>query len=161
VPDVKTHQYYPTPASIASIVVDLAAIGPDDIVLEPSAGQGGLAQFLPFERTTCIEISKLHCDILTAKGFAAVQSDFLAWASAAPKFDRIVMNPPFSEGRALAHLQVAANLLKPAGRLVAVLPASMKGKDVLPGWALEWSDVHSGEFAGTGVSVAILTAVQS
>lgn len=158
VPDVKTHQYYPTPASIASIVVDLAAIGPGNTVLEPSAGQGGLAQFLPIERTTCIEISKLHCDILTAKGFTALQADFLAWALAASKFDRIVMNPPFSEGRALAHLQVAATLLKPAGRLVAVLPASMKGKDVLPGWGLTWSGVLGGEFAGTSVAVVILTA---
>ena len=160
IPDVKAHQFYPTPESVARAAVELAAIGPADTVLEPSAGQGGLAQFLPIERTTCIEISKLHCDILTAKGFASVQADFLAWAPAAPKFDRIVMNPPFSEGRALAHLQVATTLLKPAGRLVAVLPASMKGKDVLPGWALEWSDVYSGEFAGTGVSVVILTAVQ-
>jgi hypothetical protein len=161
VPDVKTHQYYPTPASIARIAIDMAAIGPDDTVLEPSAGQGGIADHLPApHRAVCVEISKLHCDILTAKGFVAVQADFLAWAAGAPKFDRIIMNPPFSEGRALAHLQVAAMLLKPNGRLVAVLPASLKGKDVLPGWALEWSEVYSGEFAGTSVSVVILLAVQ-
>jgi len=162
VPDVKTHQYYPTPAAIAGIVVDLAAIGPDDTVLEPSAGQGGIVDRLPApHRAVCVEISNLHCDILTTKGFVAVRADFLAWAPSAPKFDRIVMNPPFSEGRALAHLQAAAGLLAPAGRLVAVLPASMKGKDVLPGWILEWSSVYAGEFAGTGVSVAILLAVHS
>lgn len=161
VPDVKTHQFYPTPESIARIAVELADIGPDDTVLEPSAGQGGIADHLPApHRAVCVEISKLHCDILAAKGFVVVRADFLAWAPSAPKFDRIIMNPPFSEGRALAHLQAAAGLLKAAGRLVAVLPASLKGKDVLAGWVLEWSDVYSGEFAGTGVSVVILTAVQ-
>lgn len=160
VPDVKTHQYYPTPASIASIVVELAAIGPDDTVLEPSAGQGGIADNFPVRgHAVCVEISKLHCDILTAKGFVTVQADFMAWATNAPKFDRIAMNPPFSEGRALAHLQMASGLLKPSGKLVAILPASMKDKEVLPGWTLDWSQVYSGEFAGTGVSVVILLAV--
>lgn len=42
------------------------------------------------------------------------------------------------------------------GRLVAILPASAKGKDLLPGWQCEWSQVFDNEFAGTSVSVVIL-----
>lgn len=133
IPDRVAHQYFPTPPALAQRVVELAQIEPSHSVLEPSAGQGGIADQLPAaERATCVEISKLHCDILRAKGFEVAHADFLAWAPTAPKFDRVVMNPPFSEGRALAHLNAAASLVKPAGRLAAVLPASMKGKDVLP-----------------------------
>lgn len=159
VPDVKAHQYYPTPEVVARAAIELADIGPDDTVLEPSAGQGGIASLLPNQgHVVCVEISKLHCDILKAKGFVTVEGDFINWSINAPKFDRVVMNPPFSEGRALAHLQQAARLVKSKGRVVAILPASFKGKDVLPGWAVTWSGVFDGEFSGTSVSVVILTA---
>lgn len=49
-------------------------------------------------------------------------------------------------------------MLKLGGRLVAVLPASAKGKDVLPGLKHEWSQIYNNEFAGTSVSVVILSA---
>lgn len=157
VPDVKAHQFYPTPESIARAAVALADIGPDDTVLEPSAGQGGLASHFPAQHhAVCVEVSKLHCDILRAKGFVTAEGDFLAWALRAPKFDCIVMNPPFSEGRARAHLEAAAGLLKPAGRIVAVLPASFAGKPLLPDLDVAWSEIYSGEFAGTSVSVVIM-----
>jgi hypothetical protein len=159
IPDRVAHQYYPTPRALAEEVVRMANIGPDDRVLEPSAGQGSIAECLPVpHHAVCVEVSKLHCDILRAKHFVTVHDDFLAWAPTAPKFERAVMNPPFSEGRWQAHLQAAAGLVAPGGRLVAILPASAKSKDVLPGWALEWSEVRGGEFAGTSVAVVILSA---
>lgn len=40
------------------------------------------------------------------------------------------------------------------------VPASAKGKDVLPGFACEWSRVFANEFAGTSVDVVILVATQ-
>lgn len=161
-PDQKTHQFYPTPEKLARIAVELAEIGPDDTCLEPSAGVGGIADFLPAERMRCIEISDLHCKVLQAKGYDALRADFLDWCTRTrDRFDRVVMNPPFSEGRAQAHLEAAASLVKSGGRLVAILPASMRGKCLLPGWDHTWSEVYSGEFAGTGVSVSILTAEQS
>lgn len=162
IPDQKSHQYYPTPESIARTVIELADIGPEDIVLEPSAGQGGLADFLPKERTTCIEISELHCKILESKGLHVKKADFLEYAGSNRgfEFDRIVMNPPFSEGRWNAHIDAAYGMLKRGGRLVAVLPASAKNKVSLPGCDISWSGIYSGEFAGTGVSVIVLTAVR-
>lgn len=36
-------------------------------------------------------------------------------------YDRIVMNPPFSNGRDIQHVQHAYNLLKPGGRIVAIM----------------------------------------
>lgn len=160
IPDHKSHQFYPTPESVAEVAIQLAMAGADDDMtwLEPSAGQGGLADLMPQSHTLCVEISDLHCQILKAKGHVTMQADFLKFASAKP-FDRIVMNPPFDQGRWQAHLQHAAGMLNPAGgRLVAILPASAKGKPVLEGFDLKWSSVFANEFAGTSVDVVIMTA---
>jgi predicted RNA methylase len=160
-PDQKAHQYYPTPEKLARIAVEWADIGENDQCLEPSAGQGGIAVYMPKERTTCVEVSPLHCKILESRGFNVAQGDFIAWADAtAGRFDAIVMNPPFSEGRAKAHTQAAASLLKPGGRLVAILPASHKGMN-FPGLGCEWSTIYEREFAGTGAAVVILNAVKA
>jgi len=159
-PDQKTHQYYPTPAVVAEAAVEMAQIGPEHACIEPSAGTGGLADYMPKDRTLCVEVSALHCKVLEGKGYRVVCRDFLCVSGEIGPFDRIVMNPPFSDGRWQAHLEHAAGMLADGGRLVAVLPASAKRKDLLPGLALEWSRVFDNEFAGTGVSVVILCATR-
>lgn len=163
-PDQKAHQFYPTPEKLAKLAVELADIGPDTLCLEPSAGQGGIADFLPKDRTTCVEISPLHCAVLRAKGFKTVEADFIIYADMEPfkaEFDVVVMNPPFSEGRAKLHVEYASTKVKPGGRLVAILPASMKDKSFLgKTWSMSWTPVYEREFAGTGVSVVMLKAVK-
>lgn len=156
VPDQKAHQFYPTPERLARIAVDLADIGPDDTCREPSAGMGGLADLMPKDRTHCIDVSPLHCKVLESKGYNVTQADFLAWSG--DPVDRIIMNPPFSEGRWQAHTQHAATMVKPGGRLVAILPASANGKDLLPGFDCTWHGPYDNEFPGTSVSVVILKA---
>lgn len=156
IPDHKSHQFYPTPESVAQVAIDLAEIQPGHSCLEPSAGHGGLADLMP-KGTICVEISDLHCTILKAKGHLAKQADFLTLPASGP-FDRIVMNPPFSEGRWQAHLSHAATMLKADGRLVAILPATAKGKLLLEGFDHEYSQVFENEFSGTSVKVVILTA---
>jgi len=155
-PDQKAYQFYPTPETVARAAIEAAEIGPRDRCLEPSAGQGGLADHMPKDRTQCVEVSELHCQVLAAKGHSVAREDFLVWNGG--PFDRIVMNPPFSDGRWQAHLSHAATLLRPGGRLVAVLPASTRGKPVLPGFSLSWSRDYADEFAGTSISVVLLTA---
>lgn len=163
-PDQKAHQFYPTPEKLAKIAVALADIGPDTQCLEPSAGQGGIADYLPKDRTTCVEISPLHCAVLRAKGFKTVECDFIIYADMEPfkaEFDAVVMNPPFSEGRAKLHVEYASNKVKPGGRLVAILPASMKDKKFLAGnWTISYTPVYEREFAGTSAAVVILKAVR-
>lgn len=159
VPDVVSHQFYPTPRRLAVMAAELAQIGEADSVLEPSAGQGDLAAALPPARTVCVELSSLHCAVLKARGLQTVQADFLEWSEETwarnGRFDRIVMNPPFSEGRAQAHLDAAARLLAPGGRLVAILPATMRNKQALPGLAAQWSPVFEREFVDCSASVVI------
>ena len=159
-PDQKTHQYYPTPETVARAAVDMADIGDEHSCLEPSAGTGGLADYMPKDRTTCVELSELHCTVLRAKGYRTDCADFIQWSKNGRRFDRVVMNPPFADGRALAHVEAASGLVSDGGRLVAILPASMRGKPVLSGWTAEWSGVFANEFSGTGVSVAIVAFVR-
>lgn len=162
IPDQKSHQFFPTPSDLAARAVLAAEIEPQHCVLEPSAGQGNLAALLPADRTTCVEISALHCRILRAKGLIAIQRDFLEWAdeqrTAGACFDRIVMNPPFSGGRAASHLEAAQGLLAADGRLVAVLPVSFKGRAAPAGWDYQWSESIDNAFADTSISVVLLVA---
>lgn len=161
IPDQKSHQFYPTPTNVAEKAIELAEIQPGHKVLEPSAGQGGLVDLIPeLAFTQCVEISELHCEILKAKGHYVERADFLKW-NITGKYDRIVMNPPFSEGRWQAHLEHAAGMLADNGRLIAILPASSKGKDLIDGFSLEWSQVFSNEFAGTSASVVIVVATHA
>ena len=158
VPDQKAHQFYPTPERLARIAVDMADIGPDDTCLEPSAGMGGLADLMKqaAEWTHCVEVSPMHCKVLVAKGHSVTQTDFLAWSG--DPVDRIVANPPFSEGRWRAHIEHAASMLKPGGRIVAILPESAKNSDVLGHMKRQWKGPFHNEFPGTSVSVVILKA---
>nr|WP_280971463.1 DUF4942 domain-containing protein [Cupriavidus gilardii]WDE72700.1 hypothetical protein [Cupriavidus gilardii] len=160
-PEKKSHQFYATGADLAAEAADLADIGPNDTVLEPSAGQGALAVHLPVAQTICVELSRLHCEILRARGFNTIQADFIQWATSTERrFTRCVMNPPFANGRAQLHLQAAASVMAPAARIVAILPASLRGKNILPGWRMEWSEVRHNEFTDAGVSVVLLIAAR-
>lgn len=158
IPEHKSHQFYPTPAFLAERVRQLAEIAPDHQVLEPSAGLGALVEGLDSQQVTCVEASALHCQVLESKGFEVIRGDFLS-APVGRMFDRVLMNPPFSQGRWQRHLEAASRYVKPGGTLVAVLPASARGKDLLPGWTCEWSEDIPHAFAGASISVVLLRAV--
>lgn len=164
VPDQRAHQFYPTPRKLADRVIEAAEIRHGQEVLEPSAGQGGLVDVIAEFGVDplCIEIAPLNCGVLQAKGRRVINTDFLPWADACTdRFDRIVMNPPFSEGRAMLHTVAAALLLKPSGRLVAVLPVSHRHKVEVPGCIAEWSPPIENAFPGVSVVVAILVLTKS
>lgn len=149
IPDDVSHQFYPTPDHIGERVVALAEIEPGMRVLEPSAGTGDIAALIP--GIHCIEISALRCDVLRARGMSVEQGDFLQHKG---EYDRIVMNPPFSEGRWQAHIQHAYEVLAPGGRMVAVLPVSAKGKAIVP--HCEFHEIY--DFPGTSIQVVLMTA---
>jgi hypothetical protein len=156
IPDQKAHQFYPTPPDLARRVVEAADIQDGHSVLEPSAGQGALAKYLP-EHAMLVEVSRLHCFALLQRGFKDIlAADFLTW-SPGRRFDRIVMNPPFAHGQWVRHLDHASDLLASGGRLVAVLPAGARSrKDLLPGFTCTWSEPEP--FPGTSIEVVMLVA---
>lgn len=156
-PEQKTHQFYGSNEKLGKEATRIAAFEDGETLCEPSAGQAGIARYLPKERTICVEVSAVNCAILRQYNFKEViEADFLQWARTGITVDKVVMNPPFSQGRAQAHLEAAALVAR--RRIVAILPASLRGKDVLPGWDLQWSRVYEGEFKGTNASVVILRA---
>lgn len=169
IPDAKSHQFYPTPETLAKKVIELASEGatPKMHWLEPSAGTGGIADHVPEDAfLECYEISKLHCEVLKAKGYAQAGRraitclDFLQLANdyRGGGYNRVVMNPPFDQGRWLAHIEAAAAVTAKGARIVAVLPEGAPKRLQLPGFALQWNGPYSNEFAGTSISVTILVA---
>lgn len=155
IPDHKSHQFYPTPSELAELAVSYADLHDGMTSLEPSAGHGGLADHMHVGVTTCVEVSDLHCQILQEKGHRWIAGDFLK-LDITDRFDRVVMNPPFSDGRWQAHVERAAKLLNSGGKLVAIVPVSAWNKHLLDGYHIEWMSKHEGAFSGTSVSVAMM-----
>lgn len=112
--------FFPTPLETAQTLIDYAEISEGMSVLEPSAGMGHIADQIReagFEPDVC-EISFQRRELLALKGFNIVEFDFLELTET---YDRIIMNPPFSDRRDSEHVQHAYSLLKPGGRLVAIV----------------------------------------
>ncbi len=161
VPNSVSYQYYPTPEALSVKVHDLAEIEEHHTILEPSAGMGGLlSQVFNKSLVTCVDVSMTHCFILKEMGFTnVIQGDFLALDNLG-KFDRVLMNPPFSEGRAESHLNHAFEQLKVGGVLVAVLPAIMHNKQMLKNANCEFNKIADAGFEGTKVNVTLLKATK-
>ncbi len=108
--DIKSDfQFFPTPAELARKVVALAEIRDGEQCLEPSAGRGGIAQFMP--GCDCIELNPDNAAYLREHGFNVVHDDFMTFE---PKkeYDVIVMNPPFNKGQSVRHVTKAIQIAK-------------------------------------------------
>lgn len=158
VPNKKSHQHYPTNQFMAAEAAAWLGAKEGDDCLEPQAGSGALASFLPKETTTLVEISAVFCNVLKSMMFSNIhEMDFLKFAAeTSQRFDKILMNPPFSEKRAETHLLAALTLLKPKGDLVAILPLSARNYVIPNGFHVEYSSERHNQFEGTSISVIML-----
>lgn len=113
--------FFPTPSSVADLMVNEANISEGMDVLEPSAGNGNIADAIKNAgiEPDVIELSSDLSNILSAKGYDVVGTDFMNYNE--KKYDRIIMNPPFSNGADGDHVMHAYDLLKPGGRIVAIV----------------------------------------
>ncbi|RUT30900.1 hypothetical protein WG29040_23465 [Pseudomonas sp. PAMC 29040] len=113
--------FFPTPASVAQRMARLAGITQGTRVLEPSAGNGNLADAAKAAggEVDVIEISSQLRDILTAKGYTVVDHDFDGFTPEQP-YQAIIMNPPFSARKDASHIMRAFGMLGSGGRLVAI-----------------------------------------
>src|SRR5690606_4359523 len=113
-------QYFPPPAAVVQRVIELADLKPGMEVLEPSAGSGAIAAAAA-ERgavVDCIEQDPGYAAVLADESVARTLTvaDFLA-VPAEPRYDRVVMNPPFTRGADMQHVEHALRFLKPDGLL--------------------------------------------
>ena len=121
--------FFPTPKPLARRVVELAQISAGHSVLEPSAGNGALADEVRrvcpnVARLDCVELLPDNCATLSSKGYRTEQADFLTWSSP-DLFDRVVMNPPFARQADIDHVTKAWSHVRPGGRLVAIMSAGV------------------------------------
>jgi phospholipid N-methyltransferase len=125
--------FFPTPKPVARKLHAYADIKRGMTVLEPSAGNGLLAdairEFNEDNNIHNVQIDVIERnydlqEILRLKGYNIVSNDFLEFNR--KKYDRIIMNPPFEKGQDIIHVRHAYDLLKPGGRLVAIMSGGIK-----------------------------------
>lgn len=127
----KANGYFPTPKAIAGRIVSCAVIEPGMKVLEPSAGQGAIADCIDREQCNvfCIELLPENISVLESKGHYVMQADFLTVPVELLRYDRIVMNPPFAyDGHPQAdidHVNHALSFLSEKGRLVSIMSSGV------------------------------------
>lgn len=163
----KEFQFFETPPEVVDQLIALAEIQPYHSCLEPSAGRGSIAHALCKHsvNVTCVEL-----DPENAKHLVVINThigNFLEYDTAG-KWDRIVMNPPFTQQQDIQHVEKALPLLAPGGILVSVMSAGVKFrtnkratqfKEKLSTFkAYEFIDLPEGAFkvSGTNVNTVIL-----
>ena len=177
---VSAPQLFPTPATLAARMVELADIQPGHEVLEPSAGTGVLCKAItalePSAKVFAVEVNHQLCELLSqtinrpedaAEGICknVLQGDFVECFGLG-RFDRIVMNPPFADGADIQHITHALRLLRPDGRIVALCAngprQAAKLRPVIEEMGGAWEELPPGTFAaaGTNVRTVLLTASQ-
>ena len=118
------NDFFPTPTDVVNRVMELADIRPGMKTLEPNAGMGHMAEKLQQAAgkayVDLVEMSGQLVDYLTTAGHSVKQSDFLKFGET-DTYERIVMNPPFSKDQDIDHVMHAYDLLKPGGKLTAIM----------------------------------------
>lgn len=122
--DKKAFDFFPTPQSLAKELVEASGLRPGMLVLEPSAGDGAIADaaatIVGKGSVYCRELLGENCKLLRDKGYQVTEGDFLA-SEPVPMYDRVLMNPPFANMNDIRHIQHAVKFLKPDGELVSIM----------------------------------------
>jgi len=151
-------QQFSTPPTLAYVAAWVSNVSSNDIVLEPSAGIGGIATFakLAGAKVNVNEYSDRRASIIKQLGFDKVftenaeQLNNILPEDVKPTL--VLMNPPFSStaGRmqgkrqtknATLHIEQALQRLEPGGRLVAIVGKGMA--DNAPSFKNWWKKIKS------------------
>lgn len=120
--------YYPTPEPLGYKMSEWGNIGEGESVLEPSAGHGAIARYVPRENPlTAIEPSQRLFSKLQLKAGGngrKFENTIFENYNVVNKHDVVLMNPPFGTGGRLAvdHVAKAFQHLEEGGRIVAIIP---------------------------------------
>jgi predicted RNA methylase len=184
--DLNPHDFFATPADVADLLVQSLRIDwtSDPHILEPSAGDGAIVQALARSNSKdqmwnldAMEIDSTRCNVLIGvccsapNAFVLVSNaDFLDFnrANTGP-YDYVAMNPPFTaEGVSQAymlHVEQAITLLRPGGRLAAIVPNSLdfgttkrhdEFRALLSRHGATWEALPDGAFKSSGTAVKCL-----
>lgn len=171
----RTNEQFFTPPEVALLVFDRAQLLPRHHVLEPSAGMGALLSE-PL-RLGC-PVTAIEKDAVLAEGLrpllcafhraGVIEADFLELKpDASLPFDRVLMNPPFSQGADMDHVVHALGFLRGGGVLVAIMSPhwtfgsdkrSIAFRGIVNEHSHDWTPLPEGSFkaSGTAVNTGIL-----
>lgn len=154
--EMESYQQFSTPPTIAFTAARLANITSADVVLEPSAGIGGLALWGKAwgAKVYGNELSKRRLAFLNELGLDGTFNENAEQINNVLPDDIqptvVIMNPPFSStaGRmktnktanAKRHIEQALDRLQEGGRLVAILGRGMA--DDAPAFSTWWNDLR-------------------
>lgn len=121
---IKKFQFYPTPKEVVDYMIELADIKDGSNVLEPSAWQWSIIDWILSTWKDCyivwVELNSNNFEILKSKYDIELHNtdftEFNTWI----RYDRIVANPPFSKSQDVKHILDMYNLLKDWWKIVSV-----------------------------------------
>lgn len=137
--------FYPTPEPLGQKMVEWADMRYGEHALEPSAGMGAIAMWVPNTNSiTAIEPSFDLYSKLTARAGGSTQrviNGNFEDLAAQNKYETIVMNPPFGQAgsTAMQHVKKAFSHLREGGRMVAIVPVGNMDK-LMANWLNETDD---------------------
>lgn len=167
----KEFQFFETPPKVADGLVTYAEVKPHHFCFEPSAGGGNIARALTkiVNKNTidCLEIQPDLLSKLKEEGFCIYPAqNFLSLRpEIVDKYDRIVMNPPFTRQQDLEHVEHALGFLKPGGILVSVMSPSIQYRtnkktlgflNMLSAYRHETKNLPEGTFKSSGTLISTI-----
>lgn len=119
VSEKKQYQFFPTPEDLVKKILKDVELKPEWTCLEPSAGRGNIAKYLP--NCDCIELNPSNRQYLTDNGFNLIHDDFMTFE---PNkiYNAIIMNPPFEKHQDIRHVTKAIEIA--TDLVVAIISAS-------------------------------------
>lgn len=159
----QTYQSFYTPDLVADSMAEVAELFAGETLLEPSAGNGQLIEAaitsgIFAEDILAIEIDSQQHHRLDSFGCVVTIADFLT-VIPEQKFDKILMNPPFSRGDDIKHILHALHFLERHGRLVALCANGPKQIEELRPRAMSWEVLPPKSFQSSGTLIDIAMAV--
>lgn len=125
----KERQAFFTPQGLAEETVAQAGGLAGKRVLEPSAGDGALADAARAAgaQVIAVESHGPSAQILRDKGYEVLERDFLSLSPADTGLcDAVIANPPFTRGQDVAHVTHMWQFLRPGGILVSLMSPSWR-----------------------------------
>lgn len=126
--------YFPTPEPIGYKMVEWAQLQEGEDVLEPSAGHGAIARYVPRDNgLTAIEPSRDLFSVLQLRAGGAGRKfvdNIFEQYNPVNKHDVVLMNPPYGTAgtTAIQHVSKAFEHLNEGGRLIAIIPRGAADK---------------------------------
>lgn len=160
--------FFPTPVALINRLLAKALLRPGTHVIEPQAGQGGLACAAAAavggtHLVTVCELMERNVRKLRDAGFAAVHhGDFLRMPPVRT-FASAVCNPPFSGGQDIEHVLHASRFIEPGGTVTSYMSRtwlyaenkkSKAFRDFLDKVNADVEEVDAGAFRSSGTNVA-------